>query len=109
MLNDFLNLIGIKAPTIIAGFSGAVARVGLLGTGGIGVIQTILGVLGGTLAAVYLGPLGPSYLGWQQNAAATSAITFLVGMFGLEVTKQIGQSISRRLPIMKRQQQEGTE
>jgi hypothetical protein len=97
-LNDFLDLVGVKAGVIMAAFGGGLARPALFGTGGAGAITTLIAVLGGTLTAIFLGPVGPSYFGWQPSGQSTLAFTFLVGVFGMEILKRIGTLISQWSP-----------
>jgi hypothetical protein len=96
-LNDFLDVIGVKASVILAGFGGSVARIAFFGVNG-GVVNTLFAVAGGTITAIYLGPVGPGYLGWPSSGQATLAVTFIVGLFGMEICKQIGLAVGRWSP-----------
>ena len=98
MLNDFLSLIGVKAGVILAGFGGAVTRIAVFGTGGASVLNAVISVIGGTITAIYLGPVAPAYLGWDDSARSSAALTFLVGLFGMEICKQIGMAIGHWMP-----------
>ncbi len=98
MLNDLLNAIGVKAGVILAAFGGGVARPMLIPFVGAGPFATVGTILGGMLCAIFLGPIGPSYLGWPPSSQGTMAITFLVGVFGTEVLKRIGTWIAVWVP-----------
>jgi len=85
MLNQFLDLIGVKAADIFAGFAGGIVRVALLGTwrsdpwGGVG------GVIAGTFAGMYLGPILPVYIGLKPNGG----LTFIIGLAAMEVCQRL--------------------
>lgn len=100
-MTDIFDVIGVKAGVIIAGFGGALARIAFFGTGGSGVLSSILSVIGGTVTAIYLGPVAPAYFGWKETGQATAAFTFLVGVFGMEICKQVGLQISKWTPTAK--------
>ena len=98
VLNDFLDAVGIKASVILAGFGGALERIAFFGTGNSGVLATCFAVIGGTVTAIYLGPVAPNYLGWPASGQATSALTFLVGVFGMEICKRIAAGLGSWTP-----------
>lgn len=100
-INDFLDVIGIKGAVIMAAFGGAVARIALYPPSGAGVWSTLLSVIGGTLTAVYLGPVVPAYLQWQDNGRPLMAATFIVGLAGMEICKQLILALSRWTPTLK--------
>jgi hypothetical protein len=103
VLNDLLDAVGVKIGVILAGFGGAIARIALFGPPpGATILGTLLAVVGGTITAMYLGPVGPGYLGWPPSSQGTLAITFIVGLFGMEICKQIGGAIARWSPNITR-------
>lgn len=100
MLNGLLDAIGVKAGVIMAAFGGGLVRIAFFGTDtGLGV--TVWAVIGGTITAIFLGPIGPSYLGWPPSGQATLAVTFLVGVFGMEILKRIGATVSQWSPAIR--------
>jgi hypothetical protein len=103
---DLLNAIGQKPGVILAALSGGIARIAIPGirksdpnvSRVVYATNTILSIIGGTLTAVFLGPIGPSYFGWEASAPGTLACTFLCGLFALEVLQRIGDTLSRWSP-----------
>ena len=98
MLNDFFNLIGVKSADIIAGFSGGVARVAIFGSPATGPWGAVGAIIAGTLTATFLGPVAPTYLGLKPS----QAITFLVGLAGMEICQRIMWAITRWSPAIKK-------
>lgn len=106
---DLLDAIGQKPGVILAALSGGIARIAIPGIRKsdpdvprlAAAVNSIFSVIGGTLTAVYLGPLAPSYLGWPASGPATLALTFLCALFALEVLQRIGDALSRWTPSLK--------
>jgi hypothetical protein len=100
-MKNFLDLVGVNAGVIFAAFCGALGRIGIFGIGEHGPFATIFSVVGGTVSAMYLGPVAPVYFGWQENSKVTYALTFLIGMFAMEICNQLGAAIRRWSPTIK--------
>lgn len=98
MLSNLLDAVGDKGGVIVAGFFGGVARIGFFGVGESGPVAAVFALIGGTATAVYLGPLGPSYMGWPPSGQATLAATFIIGVFGMEILRRIGTRITNWIP-----------
>lgn len=102
-LDTVLELIGVKAGVIIAAFGGALTRIAFFpAAAGTGVFQTIMSVIGGTLAAVYLGPVAPVYFGWRDAGQPAMAFVFIVGLAGMEICKQVIAAASKWTPQIGR-------
>ena len=107
-LADLLDAIGQKPGVILAAFGGGIVRIAIPGIANkepshpwwITASNALLSVVGGTVTAVYLGPLGPSYLGWPVSGGASLATTFLCGVFAMEILKRIGDAITRWTPAL---------
>ena len=85
MLNEFLNLIGVKAPDIFAGFAGGVVRVALFGAWRSDPWGALGGVIAGTFSGMYLGPILPGYVGLVPNGG----LTFIIGLAAMEVCQRL--------------------
>jgi membrane protease YdiL (CAAX protease family) len=96
----FLDAIGIKTAVIMAAFAGGLTRVALFGNGKAGAFSTTMGVIGGTLTAIYVGPVVPSYLGWPDGGKLSSMTTFFVGVFAMEICKRISVAVSIWTPTI---------
>lgn len=101
MFDNFLNALGVKAGVIMAAFGGGIVRIAVFGSGGASPLASVVSVVGGTITAVFLGPIGPTYLGWPASGQSTLAVTFLVGVFFMEVLKQIAGRLTQWQPTIK--------
>lgn len=101
MWEGLANAIGIKAAVIAAAFGGGVVRIAVFGAGGTSPGAIVFSVICGAITAVFVGPIVPAYLGWQDNSRSTLAFTFFVGVFFMEILKQIAGRIAQWQPSSK--------
>ena len=99
-LVPFLDAVGLNGAVIMAAFAGAIARLAFAGPGNSGAFAILISVVGGTLTGIFLGPIGPAYLGWADNAKSTGAVCFLVAAFSMEIFKRIGVAIAAWTPTI---------
>lgn len=101
VIDGLLNAITDKAGVIGAAFGGGIVRIGVFGVGIASPTAVVFSVICGTITAVYLGPIGPWYLGWPASGPATLATTFLTGAFFMEIMKKLAERIAKWSPTIK--------
>lgn len=102
MMDGLLDAISVKAGVVLAAFGGGMVRVAIFGIDGSGwkaALNAVISVAGGTITAIFLGPLAPAFFNWPATAPATLGATFLTGVFFMEVLKRFGDYISRWSPL----------
>lgn len=111
-LGDLMDAVGVKAGVILAAFGGGAVRIAIFGIDGTGwkaALNGVISVAGGTITAIFLGPIGPSYLGWPATGSSTYAATFLVGVFFMEILKRVGDQLSKWAPAVNNNKRSGNE